>query len=303
LATLFDGATDWGGRTKPPSPRSTSLSLHRRVFNRREHLIEVLIFCVASLLAPARAQQVTERLSKAQILDLLKKGVPSSQIEAMVHKLKVSFCITSETEVELRKAGAKDRLVQAIWKSGPPQPPPLPRPPPPVIIIIETNPGGVAVYIDGKEVGTTDSKGRLERPQFETGEHKIRLIAEGYRDYEQTVDLVPGQTYRITRRLELLTAALRPLSAGPIEASFSVSHQHTMGFCSGVLKIGGGRIQYAPAKGSDSFDFPVSDIKQWGNAMGGGFFLKFNNGKRYFFLRSSSTSAVLNAIQAAKHSQ
>ena len=77
----------------------------------------------------------------------------------------------------------------------------------PPVLIIDAKPGGAQVYIDDELVGTTSSQGRLKLPQLNPGEHRVRLALLGHQDYEDKIELRPGETTRLLANLEAAKAA------------------------------------------------------------------------------------------------
>ncbi|MEW5984213.1 MAG: PEGA domain-containing protein [Acidobacteriota bacterium] len=65
-------------------------------------------------------------------------------------------------------------------------------------ISVETRPGGVRVFIDGRAVGLSP----LVVPEVAAGKHEVRLELQGYRPWVTTVTLTPGQRLRVTASLE-----------------------------------------------------------------------------------------------------
>lgn len=70
------------------------------------------------------------------------------------------------------------------------------------ILFVNSNPAGANVYLDGKLIGATGVIGRLKIPDLEPGSHRVRVSAEGYVDFEQSVDLVSGKALTVTATLE-----------------------------------------------------------------------------------------------------
>jgi formylglycine-generating enzyme required for sulfatase activity len=70
------------------------------------------------------------------------------------------------------------------------------------ILFVNSNPSGAMVYVDGKLIGGTGGVGRLKVPDLEPGSHRVRVSAEGYVDFEQTVELASGKALTVTAVLE-----------------------------------------------------------------------------------------------------
>ncbi|WP_461867042.1 PEGA domain-containing protein [Thermococcus sp.] len=62
---------------------------------------------------------------------------------------------------------------------------------------VTSNPSGAKVYVDGGYIGETP----IEDYKLYTGNHKIRLIKDGYEDYTKTIAIHPGQTTVISASL------------------------------------------------------------------------------------------------------
>jgi WD40 repeat protein len=71
----------------------------------------------------------------------------------------------------------------------------------PVLIIDEASPG-VQVFVDDQLTALTDSRGQLKISTLAPGQHRLRLTLNGYQDYEQNIDLVAGNTFRVAARLD-----------------------------------------------------------------------------------------------------
>ncbi|MBI4164098.1 MAG: SUMF1/EgtB/PvdO family nonheme iron enzyme [Acidobacteria bacterium] len=69
-------------------------------------------------------------------------------------------------------------------------------------LIGATGPAGAKVYVDGKLVGGPGGVGRLRIPDLQPGKHVVRVSAEGYADFEQSVELVTGKPATVIAVLE-----------------------------------------------------------------------------------------------------
>jgi hypothetical protein len=135
-------------------------------------------------------------------------------------------------------------------------------------LIVQTVPGA-QVSMDGRAVGQTDSKGRLEISQASTGDHTVEVVAKPYENFKEKVTLSTGHVLTITPSLL---------------ASMPVEHKHVVGSCNGILLVGSGRIQFQASSGKDSFDYPIAAVKKAGSADAGkGFYLEITGAKRYVF--------------------
>jgi len=71
----------------------------------------------------------------------------------------------------------------------------------PVLVIKEALPGA-QVFVDDKFTASVDSEGQAKISSLAPGQHNLRLALNGYRDYNQHVDLGAGQIFSITAKLE-----------------------------------------------------------------------------------------------------
>lgn len=67
---------------------------------------------------------------------------------------------------------------------------------------LATSVGGADVYLDGIYFGKTDDDGRIRIPQLYPGTYNLRVLAEGYREYLESLSISP-------RRVALVNAALQ----------------------------------------------------------------------------------------------
>ncbi len=97
----------------------------------------------------------------------------------------------------------------------------------PMLVIKEARPGA-QVFVDDQLTASVDSEGQAKISSLIPGQHNLRLTLNGYRDYNQRVDLVAGQTSDIAARLEPFaplilaepaeTAAPAPPSPPPVKS-------------------------------------------------------------------------------------
>jgi WD40 repeat protein len=81
----------------------------------------------------------------------------------------------------------------------------------PMLVIKEARPGA-QVFVDDKFAGSVDSDGQAKVSSLTPGQHNLRLSLNGYRDSNQRVDLVAGQTSGVAVKLEPLEP---PILAAP----------------------------------------------------------------------------------------
>ena len=187
-------------------------------------LAGILLFLSSASAISGSPQKPRKALAKNEVIELLESGVAPERVGELVRQYGVAFELTSETEGELRDAGATDDLLKALRHSASSAAPHAPRPaappaaaPPtgPPILLIEVTPGGAQTYIDDEPVGTTSPAGRLKLSSLGPGEHRVRLSLRGYRDHEQSVRLAAGQTANVTATLESAAPAAPPPAAPP----------------------------------------------------------------------------------------
>jgi putative methionine-R-sulfoxide reductase with GAF domain len=77
----------------------------------------------------------------------------------------------------------------------------------PMLIIKEARPGA-QVFVDDQLSASVDSEGQAKVSSLIPGQHSVRLTLNGYKDYNQRVDLVAGRTSSIAARLEPFEPAI-----------------------------------------------------------------------------------------------
>lgn len=281
------------------------------------------LLCVAIQPARAEVQKARKPLQRDQVIELLESGVTPLRVGELARDYGVAFEITDQVESQLRYAGATDDLLRTLRQLAP-RPPAAPAGATgAAVLLIQATPGGAQTYIDDEPVGTTSAEGRLKLSRLAPGPHRVRLSLRGYRDYEQNVELVTGQTITVSASLEssagassspnplaapVGTASQPPPDTGSLGGSpnplagaqpavanvarFSVAHDHGSGgadYCLGELLIGNGRIAFRSANGVHSFDFPISDLKGAKRnavylALLGGFHIRFKKQGNYNFV-------------------
>jgi serine/threonine-protein kinase len=170
--------------------------------------------------------------------------------------LQRQFVAGGSVHLTAREVALESAAAHATPASAPPK------------LIVQTVPGA-QINLDGRAVGQTDSKGRLEISPAPAGDHTVEVVAKPYDDFKGKVTLTAGNVSTITPSLR---------------ASMQVEHKHVVGSCSGILLVGLGRIQYIASTGKDSFDYPISAVKKAGSADSGkGFYLEIAGAKRYVF--------------------
>jgi hypothetical protein len=198
-----------------------SLRQHAKTFGRPAWALAAALAALLALRAFA-AQESQKPLSEEEVIELLTNDVAPPRVAQLARQFGISFQMTTSAEQDLREAGADESLIDTLRKLAPkPSAPPASQPatpaalaPSPPVLLILSSPGGAEVYIDDEPIGTTSSEGRLRMSKLGAGNHRIRLSHDGYKDFEQTVDLVSG--------LLTVTAQLQPAAIS--SASSAASH-------------------------------------------------------------------------------
>jgi hypothetical protein len=96
------------------------------------------------------------------------------------------------------------------------------------MLVLTTDPAGVAVFVDGEQVGVTAAAQAgdvisepLQIDLLERGQHKLQLTKKGFFDVQKTVDIAPNKTLILHEKLRLRPVAFVPnviIRAGPTEA-------------------------------------------------------------------------------------
>jgi WD40 repeat protein/type II secretory pathway predicted ATPase ExeA len=78
------------------------------------------------------------------------------------------------------------------------------------VLVIEEAPPGAQVFVDNQLTSSIDSGGQTRISTLAPGQHRLRLSLNGYRDYEQGIDLPAGHTSRVTAKLEPSELSILP---------------------------------------------------------------------------------------------
>lgn len=227
-------------------------------------VLVLLLVCGAPAPGALGAQKSRNPLTETEIIELLSNEVPPARVEQLAREYGIAFMMNSKTENELQKAGATQELLKVLRDLAPepptsptapePKAPPVPLP----VLLIESKPGGAQVYADDEPAGKTSPEGRLKLSTLAPGEHRLRLALDGYRDKEQRVQLVAGETAQVTAMLDALEArsGCTGTFAGQWETTF------------GVLTI---RLEGNRVSGSYTYNSNNGDITGWasGNSLEG----------------------------------
>jgi hypothetical protein len=179
---------------------------------RRLSVLLLAVICTAAGVA-----QPAQKLSLAQIEDLIAHGVPDPVLSNQIGIHGISFSVTTAAVEELRAKGAGPRTLSKIESLKPPPPPPPPRP---GKIEIETEPGS-EVFLDAKPVGNANAIGRLTLPAVIAGNHKLSARVEGYQESIAQVSLAANEEKHVALPLEWLGGFLS-VAATPEGAKITV---------------------------------------------------------------------------------
>jgi hypothetical protein len=172
----------FGPHTEKQMPRSLRISL-----------LSILFLSVALLPSLAQGQKKPEPLTEVAIINLLQGGVSPERVRELARERGISFQVTPSVERDLRDGGATGPLIQTLREVAPPPAEPKPQAPP--VLTIQCAPGSVQVFVDDELIARASPEGRLKISTLTTGQHRVRLALDGYRDYEQTVQLASsGET-------------------------------------------------------------------------------------------------------------
>lgn len=260
-------------------------------------------------------------------MELLSGGVDVSRVTFLVLDRGVDFRLAPKLEEAFQEAGADPALLAAIRKSGPSAPPtpsPAPAvsphvpskvaapPPPPTGLAIHSQPGGVAIYVDGELKGQTDAQeGLLQVTGLKPGKHRLRATLQGYGDVEGPAVVVAGQLAETPVTLAQ-TEAPPPEKPAELPAGkkFLVRHIHRAvegvpgpAYCQGWMIVNIGYVRYISTDSPHKYMMGTSeirDVKQ--NSNGNGLTIKLDFGRKYDFVavdengREVSAGPVVNEI-------
>jgi len=66
------------------------------------------------------------------------------------------------------------------------------------LLVVESRPAGAAVFLDGRQIGTTP----LKQPGVQVGAHAVRIELEGYRPWSASIQVVASDQNRVAASLE-----------------------------------------------------------------------------------------------------
>jgi hypothetical protein len=156
----------------------------------------------------ARSADRSAPLRETEILELLRGGVPSARIAALVEEKGISFVVTPETERRLRAAGATSQLLEALRRTSKPRP--VAEVAPRVgTLNVETKPGEAEVYLNDEPKGITSREGKLRLSSLPTGAYRLRVSSMAYQSWENEIRVNAGETQTVFVTLVEKTA-VRP---------------------------------------------------------------------------------------------
>ena len=154
-------------------------------------LLVVLVLGISP--GTALSAERTTPLSETEILELLRGGVPSARVAALVEEKGMDFVVTPETERRFRAAGATAPLIEALRKVSKRRTV-VDVAPRAGILNVETKPGEAEVYLNDEPKGITSPGGKLRLPGLPAGTYKLRVSLVGYQSSENEIKITPGET-------------------------------------------------------------------------------------------------------------
>jgi serine/threonine protein kinase len=181
-----------------------------------------------------------------------------------------------------------------------------------VAVVVITAPGAT-VFMDGKQIGTADTRGQLEIPSAAPGVHNLRLTLTGSPDLFDRIDVPPadGATSTIMVATKQWgepqnhagsspdSGNKSPSIGKPLQARFGVVHLHRFGLgsCKGVIVIDNDSLQFRADNSKDSFTTPLNGVI-WSKNSHGDLYIRLPNGKDYTF-QTDAASDIIAAIYQA----
>jgi hypothetical protein len=263
---------------------------------------------LATLLAAA--PQGKKKLTAENIMEMLSGGVDVSRVTFLVLDRGVDFELTPKLEEAFQDAGADPALLAAIRKGQSPTAPATSPTPagisptpsnatatsqqPATGLTIHSQPGGVAIYVDGELKGQTDAQeGLLQVTGLKPGKHRLRATLQGYDDVEGPAVVVDGQLAEIPVTLAQ-TEAPPPVTPAELPAGkkFLVRHMHRAvegasgpGFCQGWMIVNIGYVRYISTDSPHKYMMGTSEIRDVKLSSGGvGITIKLDFGRKYDFV-------------------
>jgi len=298
--------------------------------------------CLALVLiaGAALAFPPAKKLSVENLMNLLSGGVALPRVVQLVNERGIDFPVNRSLEQTVLDSGGDPTLIEALRQqalaSGEGRPlarnvdasfPPVVRPdqrvaapnlpspgtrtspsgPAVARLQVKSQPGGVAIFLDGESRGTTDEDGgRLEVGVAKPGKHVLRASREGYQDVEATLDIARDQSLDIPIWLSKAeTPAAQAAAAPELPAGkkFLVRHVHRAipgvaeaGYCQGWMIVNVGYVRYISTDTPHKYLMNTSELKQAKPSSGAGnFSLKLDFGREYQFEAVNEQGAAVNA--------
>ena len=150
---------------------------------------------------------------------------------------------------------------------------------------VEADVPGADVFVDRVYKG----KAPLVLTDVAPGSHRINVSAEGYDGYAETVE-VTGASQSLAVRFKQVRLA----------ASLDVVHKHGIGSCRGRLSATPAGLRYAPTKGDDAFDVPLSSVEALdADYLKKQLTVKLRGGRTYNFTEPAGNADALVSFQQA----
>ena len=150
---------------------------------------------------------------------------------------------------------------------------------------IEADVPDADVFVDRVYKG----KAPLVLTDVEPGPHRINVSAEGFDGYAETVD-VTGGSQGVSVRFKQVRLA----------AAVDVVHKHGIGSCRGRLSATPAGLRYAPDKGDDAFDVPLSSVERLeADYLKKQLTVKLRGGRTYNFTDAGGKADALVSFQQA----
>ena len=168
----------------------------------------VMLASAAAMFAMSLDAQVQRNpMALSEVNHLLRNYVGPRQVGEIAVRYRISFQVTTEVAEQLTRVGADKELIATLRSVAPlpnPEPVPMPEtasagsitftPSTGTSLVVNSSIGGAEIYLDDVRQGKTSRDGVLKIPDLMPGHRKLRISLEGYMDFEEVVELKPGQT-------------------------------------------------------------------------------------------------------------
>ncbi len=135
-------------------------------------------------------------------------------VEALIHELRDAVATTSagHKRPDLGPIGLEsDTIFAPSARTGTI---PLPERPKAALRVHTSQPQST-VFIDNKSVGITDRSGNLIVPDVSSGKHRVRIVSDGYAEWESQIECDSGEC-RVDAQLESLKGGPPPRPSGDL---------------------------------------------------------------------------------------